>query len=104
MMLTCIVVISGDMENQVEVEEKTRLINQVLELQHTLEGKKKTKTNPLNTQIKFYQTGTMTSWMKHSKMIQHAAHFLVLYLETSSDIRGPFFVCTSCVCSLKQIQ
>ncbi|XP_026797228.3 short coiled-coil protein A isoform X1 [Pangasianodon hypophthalmus] len=27
----------GDMENQVEVEEKTRLINQVLELQHTLE-------------------------------------------------------------------
>ncbi|AWP06322.1 putative short coiled-coil protein A-like isoform 2 [Scophthalmus maximus] len=31
--------IDGDMENQVEVEEKTRLINQVLELQHTLEGK-----------------------------------------------------------------
>lgn len=30
--------ISGDMENQVEMEEKTRLINQVLELQHTLEG------------------------------------------------------------------
>lgn len=29
--------IDGDMENQVEVEEKTRLINQVLELQHTLE-------------------------------------------------------------------
>ncbi|XP_072534611.1 short coiled-coil protein A isoform X2 [Salminus brasiliensis] len=26
-----------DMENQVELEEKTRLINQVLELQHTLE-------------------------------------------------------------------
>ncbi|XP_064819797.1 short coiled-coil protein B isoform X2 [Oncorhynchus masou masou] len=26
-----------DMENQVEMEEKTRLINQVLELQHTLE-------------------------------------------------------------------
>ena len=26
------------MENQVEMEEKTRLINQVLELQHTLEG------------------------------------------------------------------
>ncbi|XP_016095159.1 short coiled-coil protein A-like isoform X2 [Sinocyclocheilus grahami] len=26
-----------DMENQVEQEEKTRLINQVLELQHTLE-------------------------------------------------------------------
>lgn len=25
-------------ENQVELEEKTRLINQVLELQHTLEG------------------------------------------------------------------
>lgn len=39
--LTCMpvthaLVISG--ENQVEVEEKTRLINQVLELQHTLEG------------------------------------------------------------------
>lgn len=30
--------LSGDMENQVELEEKTRLINQVLELQHTLEG------------------------------------------------------------------
>ncbi|XP_028325821.1 short coiled-coil protein A isoform X1 [Gouania willdenowi] len=29
--------IDGDLENQVEVEEKTRLINQVLELQHTLE-------------------------------------------------------------------
>ncbi|XP_033869611.1 short coiled-coil protein B isoform X1 [Acipenser ruthenus] len=27
----------GDAENQVELEEKTRLINQVLELQHTLE-------------------------------------------------------------------
>ncbi|XP_076150175.1 short coiled-coil protein B isoform X1 [Alosa pseudoharengus] len=27
----------GDVENQVELEEKTRLINQVLELQHTLE-------------------------------------------------------------------
>nr|XP_020466956.1 short coiled-coil protein B isoform X3 [Monopterus albus] len=27
----------GDLENQAEVEEKTRLINQVLELQHTLE-------------------------------------------------------------------
>ncbi|XP_074503800.1 short coiled-coil protein B-like isoform X1 [Sebastes fasciatus] len=27
----------GDMENQAELEEKTRLINQVLELQHTLE-------------------------------------------------------------------
>ncbi|XP_040892028.1 short coiled-coil protein A isoform X2 [Toxotes jaculatrix] len=27
----------NDMENQVEMEEKTRLINQVLELQHTLE-------------------------------------------------------------------
>ncbi|KAM6972647.1 short coiled-coil protein B [Aplochiton taeniatus] len=27
----------GEMENQVELEEKTRLINQVLELQHTLE-------------------------------------------------------------------
>ncbi|XP_063316150.1 short coiled-coil protein isoform X1 [Pelobates fuscus] len=26
-----------DVENQVELEEKTRLINQVLELQHTLE-------------------------------------------------------------------
>lgn len=32
--------IAGDMENQVEMEEKTRLINQVLELQHTLEGNK----------------------------------------------------------------
>lgn len=31
----------GDVENQVELEEKTRLINQVLELQHTLEGKNK---------------------------------------------------------------
>ncbi|XP_070684556.1 short coiled-coil protein A isoform X1 [Pempheris klunzingeri] len=29
--------IDGDMENQVEMEERTRLINQVLELQHTLE-------------------------------------------------------------------
>lgn len=29
--------IDGDMENQAEMEEKTRLINQVLELQHTLE-------------------------------------------------------------------
>ncbi|XP_006629681.2 short coiled-coil protein B isoform X1 [Lepisosteus oculatus] len=29
--------IDGDTENQVELEEKTRLINQVLELQHTLE-------------------------------------------------------------------
>ncbi|TKS71998.1 Short coiled-coil protein [Collichthys lucidus] len=28
---------AGDMENQAELEEKTRLINQVLELQHTLE-------------------------------------------------------------------
>lgn len=27
------------MENQAELEEKTRLINQVLELQHTLEGR-----------------------------------------------------------------
>lgn len=32
------VVLQGDAENRVEVEEKTRLINQVLELQHTLEG------------------------------------------------------------------
>uniref|UniRef100_A0A3Q3VYY4 Short coiled-coil protein n=1 Tax=Mola mola TaxID=94237 RepID=A0A3Q3VYY4_MOLML len=31
--------IDGDMENQVEMEEKTRLINQVLELQHTLEAR-----------------------------------------------------------------
>lgn len=30
--------LTGDVENQVELEEKTRLINQVLELQHTLEG------------------------------------------------------------------
>ncbi|TNM86260.1 short coiled-coil protein A isoform X1 [Takifugu flavidus] len=29
--------LDGDVENQVELEEKTRLINQVLELQHTLE-------------------------------------------------------------------
>ncbi|KAI5624876.1 short coiled-coil protein B, partial [Silurus asotus] len=29
--------VSGDLENQVELEEKTRLINQVLELQNTLE-------------------------------------------------------------------
>ncbi|XP_076001919.1 short coiled-coil protein B-like isoform X1 [Genypterus blacodes] len=29
--------IDGDMENRAEMEEKTRLINQVLELQHTLE-------------------------------------------------------------------
>ncbi len=36
----CACVFSGDMENQVEQEEKTRLINQVLELQHTLEGLK----------------------------------------------------------------
>lgn len=34
----CVFIFSGDMENQVEQEEKTRLINQVLELQHTLEG------------------------------------------------------------------
>ncbi|KAM4586127.1 short coiled-coil protein B-like isoform 1-T1 [Fundulus diaphanus] len=27
----------GELENQAELEEKTRLINQVLELQHTLE-------------------------------------------------------------------
>lgn len=33
-----LVSLSGNMENQVEMEEKTRLINQVLELQHTLEG------------------------------------------------------------------
>uniref|UniRef100_A0A3B4TB01 Short coiled-coil protein a n=1 Tax=Seriola dumerili TaxID=41447 RepID=A0A3B4TB01_SERDU len=32
-----LVFVLGDMENQVEMEEKTRLINQVLELQHTLE-------------------------------------------------------------------
>lgn len=34
----CWCIFSGDMENQVEQEEKSRLINQVLELQHTLEG------------------------------------------------------------------
>lgn len=34
----CVCIFSGDMENQVEQEEKSRLINQVLELQHTLEG------------------------------------------------------------------
>lgn len=33
------------MENQVEMEEKTRLINQVLELQHTLEGNTDTHTH-----------------------------------------------------------
>uniref|UniRef100_A0A8C7MDD1 Short coiled-coil protein n=1 Tax=Oncorhynchus kisutch TaxID=8019 RepID=A0A8C7MDD1_ONCKI len=33
----CVCVFVGDMENQAELEEKTRLINQVLELQHTLE-------------------------------------------------------------------
>lgn len=32
------------MENQVEMEEKTRLINQVLELQHTLEGNRNFQT------------------------------------------------------------
>ncbi|TSO15264.1 Short coiled-coil protein B [Bagarius yarrelli] len=32
-----IMCVSGDLENQVELEEKTRLINQVLELQNTLE-------------------------------------------------------------------
>ena len=36
---------AGEMENQAELEEKTRLINQVLELQHTLEGKKDTHFN-----------------------------------------------------------
>ena len=39
------VCIAGDMENQVEMEEKTRLINQVLELQHTLEGNTDTQLN-----------------------------------------------------------
>ncbi|XP_039194845.1 short coiled-coil protein isoform X3 [Crotalus tigris] len=39
---TCLTMMNADMdavetENQVELEEKTRLINQVLELQHTLE-------------------------------------------------------------------
>lgn len=34
----CYLPVSGDLENQAELEEKTRLINQVLELQHTLEG------------------------------------------------------------------
>ncbi|XP_062332204.1 short coiled-coil protein B-like isoform X1 [Osmerus eperlanus] len=33
----CVCVCVCDMENQAELEEKTRLINQVLELQHTLE-------------------------------------------------------------------
>lgn len=35
----CCLCAAGDIENQAELEEKTRLINQVLELQHTLEGK-----------------------------------------------------------------
>lgn len=35
---TSVAFVSGDMENRAEMEEKTRLINQVLELQHTLEG------------------------------------------------------------------
>uniref|UniRef100_A0A8C7D8N0 Short coiled-coil protein n=1 Tax=Oncorhynchus kisutch TaxID=8019 RepID=A0A8C7D8N0_ONCKI len=35
--IECVVCVVGDMENQAELEEKTRLINQVLELQHTLE-------------------------------------------------------------------
>lgn len=35
----CVLCVSGDLENQVELEEKTRLISQVLELQNTLEGK-----------------------------------------------------------------
>lgn len=37
MMFDCFMA-AGDLENQAELEEKTRLINQVLELQHTLEG------------------------------------------------------------------
>lgn len=37
----------GDLENQAEVEEKTRLINQVLELQHTLEGKRTASSGSL---------------------------------------------------------
>lgn len=36
--------LTGDVENQVELEEKTRLINQVLELQHTLEGNTHTQS------------------------------------------------------------
>lgn len=45
---------AGDLENQAELEEKTRLINQVLELQHTLEGMTHTHTHTthlLNTSI-----------------------------------------------------
>ncbi|XP_067850086.1 short coiled-coil protein isoform X2 [Heptranchias perlo] len=34
-----------DPENQVELEEKTRLINQVLELQHTLEARQSETRN-----------------------------------------------------------
>ena len=37
------------MENQVEMEEKTRLINQVLELQHTLEGMEYSQSATYNT-------------------------------------------------------
>lgn len=44
----CVFVVSG--ENQVEMEEKTRLINQVLELQHTLEG------NIQKTQLYFFSS------------------------------------------------
>lgn len=50
-----LVCISGDMENQVEREERTRLINQVLELQHTLEGN--THSYHSHTQLHFYSPG-----------------------------------------------
>lgn len=36
--LSVLFVFTGELENQAELEEKTTLINQVLELQHTLEG------------------------------------------------------------------
>ena len=41
----CVYVRTGDMENQAELEEKTRLINQVLGLQHTLEGEQSSYTH-----------------------------------------------------------
>lgn len=49
----CLCIFLGDMENQVEQEEKTRLINQVLELQHTLEG-----INPINMFVRHYQSSS----------------------------------------------
>lgn len=42
----CFLLTAGYLENLAELEEKTRLINQVLELQHTLEGT--TDTHPVS--------------------------------------------------------